>query len=44
MFLFNLPRSLIYYRILAASVIRMFMHVFGEETFKKGLNYYLTNK
>lgn len=30
--------------ISAGSVIRMFMHAIGEETFKKGLNYYLTNK
>lgn len=28
----------------AASVIRMFMFAIGEETFKKSLNYYLTNK
>lgn len=26
----------------AGSVIRMFLHALGEETFKKGLKYYLT--
>lgn len=28
--------------ILAGSVIRMFLHALGEDTFKKGLSYYLT--
>lgn len=30
--------------VLAASVIRMFSHAFGENSFRKGLKYYLTNK
>lgn len=34
----------LYLNILAGAVIRMFWHVLGDSTFKKGLNYYLTNK
>lgn len=40
----NFLNRFFFWLVSAGAVIRMFMHALGENTFRKGLKYYLGNK